>query len=421
MSKYQNTPSNKNKTQAEFNDSLYSNILSLISVILSVLSLVCAIWIGKIANEFATKNSHLNYQLSVENPIAIELKNQELHVVEAQVNKERPNFNYNIMSFKINFDPLYISGEYSACYMKPKNVTIYEAYKMFINEQLFRNNSKRTLIWYNENLSAFFNWLGENKNVDSLTVENYKSYCTFLQHDYVKRNGQPLKSSSVNSRVRAIKAFYNYCIEEDLLPDFSKKLKATKIRKTEKLPLDDDEIHTLVSAFGDSALEERNRCWVILMCDSGLRRGEIINLQIGNVHLARGFMIVTGKGDKQRFVPLGELSKISLATYIRKYRNEAKESEPVFVNRFGEKCTINTVKQVFQKLKKQTGILRLHAHLLRHTFATNYLVDGGDLETLRLLMGHSDLQVTMMYLHLAENKKLLQRKHQSHLDMIINS
>lgn len=81
----------------------------------------------------------------------------------------------------------------------------------------------------------------------------------------------------------------------------------------------------------------------------------------------------------------------------------------------------NTVKQVFQKLKKQTGILRLHAHLLRHTFATNYLVDGGDLETLRLLMGHSDLQVTMMYLHLAENKKLLQRKHQSHLDMIINS
>ena len=74
------------------------------------------------------------------------------------------------------------------------------------------------------------------------------------------------------------------------------------------------------------------------MCDSGLRRGEIINLQIGNVHLARGFMIVTGKGDKQRFVPLGELSKISLATYIRKYRNEAKESEPVFVNRFGEKC-----------------------------------------------------------------------------------
>lgn len=112
MSKYKNTPSNKNKTQTEFNDSLYSNILSLISVILSVLSLVCAIWIGKIANEFATKNSHLNYQLSVENPIAIELKNQELHVVEAQVNKERPNFNYNIMSFKINFDPLYISGEY---------------------------------------------------------------------------------------------------------------------------------------------------------------------------------------------------------------------------------------------------------------------------------------------------------------------
>ncbi len=108
MSKYQNTPSNKNKTQAEFNDSLYSNILSLISVILSVLSLVCAIWIGKIANEFATKNSHLNYQLSVENPIAIELKNQELHVVEAQVKnliESIPNISLSNKLRKVIFLP----------------------------------------------------------------------------------------------------------------------------------------------------------------------------------------------------------------------------------------------------------------------------------------------------------------------------
>lgn len=76
---------------------------------------------------------------------------------------------------------------------------------------------------------------------------------------------------------------------------------------------------------------------------------------------------------------------------------------------------------IFQKLKKCTGIDRLHPHLLRHTFATNYLVDGGDLETLRLILGHSDLQVTSMYLHLAQNKRLLQSKHRSHLDYMVNN
>ena len=302
--------------------------------------------------------------------------------------------------------------------MKIKSITIQEAYDMFIKEQLFRNNSERTVAWYKDSLLLFFNWLGSaNITIKKLTIDNYKSYCTYLQHDYT-HNGKPLKSSSVNNRVRALKAFYNYCIEEDMIPDFSKKLKTTKISKTEKLPLDDDEIHTLISAFGNTALDERNRCWVILMCDSGLRRGEIINLEIGNIDIKRGFMIVTGKGSKQRFVPIGKLSKKSLTDYIRKYRSNANESDPVFVNRFGCKCTDNAIKKVFQKLKNQTGIQRLHPHLLRHTFATNYLVDGGDLETLRLILGHSDLQVTSMYLHLAENKKLLQMKHQSHLDMI---
>lgn len=96
-------------------------------------------------------------------------------------------------------------------------------------------------------------------------------------------------------------------------------------------------------------------------------------------------------------------------------------SDPVFVDRFGNACNANTIKQVFQKLKKCTGIDRLHPHLLRHTFATNYLVDGGDLETLRLILGHSDLQVTSMYLHLAQNKRLLQSKHRSHLDYMVNN
>lgn len=206
-----------------------------------------------------------------------------------------------------------------------------------------------------------------------------------------------------------------------MIPDFSRKLKTTKVHKTEKLPLDDEEINLLLQSFGDTVLERRNFCWVVLMCDSGLRRGEILSLIMKNVDLNHDFLLVTGKGCKQRFVPLGQLSHIALYDYISRYRSGAGGSDPVFVDRFGNACNANTIKQVFQKLKKCTGIDRLHPHLLRHTFATNYLVDGGDLETLRLILGHSDLQVTSMYLHLAQNKRLLQSKHRSHLDYMVNN
>ena len=295
-----------------------------------------------------------------------------------------------------------------------------EAFDMFIDEQLFRNNSPKTLLWYRENLGAFFRWLGVDSSIDDLTIFNYKAYCSFLLHEY-EHNGKPLKSTSVNSHVRAVKAFYNFCIQEDLIPDFSRKLKTTKIHKTEKLPLDDEEIQLILDCFGENVLECRNRCWVVLMCDSGLRRGEILSLTMCNVDLNHDFLLVTGKGCKQRFVPLGKMSHDVLLHYIAYYRAGAGGSDPVFVDRFGNACNANTIKQVFQKLKKCTGIDRLHPHLLRHTFATNYLVDGGDLETLRLILGHSDLQVTSMYLHLAQNKRLLQSKHRSHLDYMVNN
>ncbi len=234
-----------------------------------------------------------------------------------------------------------------------------EAFDMFVAEQLFRNNSPKTLIWYRENLGAFFRWLGSESTLDDLTIFNYKAYCSFLLHEY-EHNGKPLKSTSVNSHVRAVKAFYNFCIQEDLIPDFSRKLKTTKIHKTEKLPLDDEEIQLILDCFGETVLECRNRCWVVLMCDSGLRRGEILSLTMCNVDLKHDFLLVTGKGCKQRFVPLGKLSHYVLLHYIAYYRAGAGGSDPVFVDRFGRPCNDNTIKQVFQKIKKRTGIDRLH-------------------------------------------------------------
>lgn len=296
-------------------------------------------------------------------------------------------------------------------------MTIQEIYKMFLLEQEYRNNSSVTIDWYKVQLEDFFRWLSSDELSD-LSLLHFKEYGVYLR-SLSKRDGGKLSGNSINGTLRAVKAFYNFAIDSEFLEDFSRQLKLPRVHKKEQLILDDDEIRQLLSCFGDSIIDFRNKCFVILMLDCGLRRGEIPRLNVGDVNLKNKTLLVRGKGSKQRIVPIGNrcaalLSEFFPDTVQRLYSSDS----PFFSDRSGKRCTDNLVKQVFQDLKERSGIERLHPHLLRHTFATYYLADGGDLETLRLILGHSNIQTTQMYLHLAFNLKLSRSHFHSHLDKI---
>lgn len=173
-----------------------------------------------------------------------------------------------------------------------------------------------------------------------------------------------------------------------------------------------------MDCFTNSRLSLRNKCFVALMLDCGLRRGEVPRLNVGDVNIKSRTLLINGKGTKQRIVPIGELTLNLLRSYKQKFLTCAADCSPFFLDRSGNRCTNNLMKQVFQELKTVSGIERLHPHLLRHTFATYYLADGGDLETLRLIPGHSNIQTTQMYLHLAFNLKLSRSCFHSHLDKL---
>ncbi len=293
-------------------------------------------------------------------------------------------------------------------------MTIKEIYDMFILEQQFRNNTEVTIDWYKVQLNDFFRWLSSDDPND-LSLIHFKQFGVYL-HSLTKRNGEKLSGNSVHGTLRAVKAFYNFAIESNYIEDFSRQLKLPKVHNKEQVILDDEEIRKLFSCLNSCKMDLRNKCFVALMLDCGLRRGEIPRLNIGDVNFKNRTLLIRGKGSKQRIVPLGQMSSELLNSYYFDCRRFSVSSAPFFVDRSQNRCTDNLIKQVFQDLKQLSGIERLHPHLLRHTFATYYLADGGDLETLRLILGHSNIHTTQMYLHLAFNLNLSRSRHNSHLD-----
>lgn len=128
-------------------------------------------------------------------------------------------------------------------------MTIQEMYDMFLLEQEFRNNSPVTISWYKDQLEEFFIWLMDNipkayNDPAQLNLLNFKRYGVHLKQQ-TKRNGDRLSSSSVHGSLRAVKAFYNFCIGEDYLEDFSRQLRLPKFHCKEQLILDDQEINSL--------------------------------------------------------------------------------------------------------------------------------------------------------------------------------
>lgn len=245
----------------------------------------------------------------------------------------------------------------------------------------------------------------------------FKEYGVYLR-SLAKRGGGKLSGNSGNGALRAVKAFYNFAIDGDILDDFSRQLKLPKVHKKEQLILDDDEIRQLLGCFSDNPTDMRNKCFVFLMLDCGLRRGEIPRLNVGDVNLKNNTLLVRGKGAKERLVPIGSHCSKLLKDYTA-ISGCQMSGAPFFMDYLNrERCTDNLMKQVFQDLKVRSGIDRLHPHLLRHTFATYYLADGGDLETLRLILGHSSINTTQIYLHLAFNLKLSRSRYHSHLDLL---
>ena len=274
----------------------------------------------------------------------------------------------------------------------------------FILDQRVRGNSQATIDYYSFALNLFLSFYGSDRDVSDLTLTLCKQYYVHLSDD------KTVNSVSIQSYVRGLRTFLrwlynNNYIEENICDKF-------KLPKASRKVIDilsDKEIDDLLlSLSGNEWLTVRNRLIVALMLDSGLRLNEVVTLRSSAVHLKDRYLIVTGKGDKQRTVPFGSYTAQTLEDYLRLTQNA--RSDGFLIIKVSETLcgfepiTQATIKNMFRRLKSRSGISRLYPHLLRHTFATRYLENGGNIYTLQAILGHSSLDMVKKYLHLASSR-----------------
>lgn len=288
-----------------------------------------------------------------------------------------------------------------------------DAITSFLIEQQIRGNTPKTVRYYTLCLDFFARFVGADTELDTLTVSTLKGY-------YIALVGRGISSVSVQSYIRGLRAFCSWCFHEDMLPvDLSAKFHLPKAQRKTVDVLTDTEVIRLMACFSlRNTIQLRNACICSLMLDCGLRLHEVVSLTLDRLHIADGYAIVDGKGNKQRVVPLGDHSRKLLLRYLAR-RPAVVRTSAVFLQRDLSPVTDNTLRLMFRRLKIQSAIPRLRAHLLRHTFATSFLQQGGDMYTLQQILGHTSLEMVKRYVHFTPEKLRSNHAKYSPLDRLL--
>jgi integrase/recombinase XerD len=265
-----------------------------------------------------------------------------------------------------------------------------------------RGLSKNTVDNYSFDLERLFLFLTENQIVVTpLKIEEE----TIQQFIYaISKEVNPRSQARI---ISGLKSFFNYLIFEDYRSDNPMELIETpKIGR--KLPdtLSVGEIDTLIFAIDLSSKEgERNRAMLETLYGCGLRVSELVSLKISDLFFEEGFIKITGKGNKERFVPIGNLTQKYILLYKETIRIQADVKkgfeDTLFLNRRGRQLSRAMLFTIIKDLALKINLTKsISPHTLRHSFATHLLENGADLRSIQLMLGHESITTTEIYVHL---------------------
>lgn len=293
-----------------------------------------------------------------------------------------------------------------------------EAIQLFLEHcEIEKNQSKRTLKSYQHYLDRFLGFVKNIKlnQIDLPLVKKYRLYLNRLEY---KRN-ETLSIKTQSYHLISLRAFLKFCIKNDWETLAPEKIDLPKIEDRTVAFLSREELESLFETFDTSKITGlRNRAIAELFYSTGLRISELVSLNRDHVNLERGEFSIRGKGRKIRIVFLSERAKMwvneyliarqdgFLPLFLNHGRTRNKNEEELDLEGGYRRLTAYTIQEMIRLTAKKAGITKpVTPHTLRHSFATELLLNGADIRSVQEMLGHSSITTTQIYTHLT-NKKL---------------
>lgn len=289
-----------------------------------------------------------------------------------------------------------------------------EQFETFLRVE--KNASPNTINSYISDLEQFANFL-TNESVTNFNEVNHAVIRVYLSQLYEN----DLSRRSVSRKLSSLRIFYNFLEKDGFvqanpflqvslpkinkpIPDFFYKEELDKLFEVEDL---------------STPLSKRNQAILELLYATGIRVSELVNLKINDIDFSIGIILVTGKGNKERYVPFGVHAQDALKNYIDNGREELLHKSDIqtnilFVNNLGKPLTTRGVRYILnQMIKKASSTSSIHPHKLRHTFATHLLNEGADMRSVQEMLGHENLSTTQIYTHVTKDylQKIYKNAH----------
>ncbi|WP_418752873.1 tyrosine-type recombinase/integrase [Faecalitalea cylindroides] len=273
-----------------------------------------------------------------------------------------------------------------------------------LNLSLVENKSKKTIEAYMSDLTHYIAYLNQKNinNVEEITILTVDNYLNSLTKEY--------SSNSINRVLASVRSFHKFIsLNHESIKDPTLYIHTHK--HNEHLPIyaSVQDLKVLFDSFSNSDIDIYHKTILLTLYSCGLRVSELCSLKRNDVHLSEKILKVTGKGDKERIIPIVDACVQQMELYLNLVRKnwQKKTLSNFFINQYGRVLTRQYVHNLIKKKCEECNLNpNLSAHSFRHSFASHLLDGNADLRIVQELLGHSDIQTTQIYTHI-QNKRLV--------------